>query len=91
MSFTESVLAVVKKIPPGTVRSYRDIATLVGKPTAARAVARVMAENFDPAVPCHRVIRSDGSIGGYNRGGASAKYARLLAEGWTPKKQNVIH
>tara|TARA_B100000745_G_scaffold300486_1_gene254700 strand:+ start:3466 stop:3660 length:195 start_codon:yes stop_codon:yes gene_type:complete len=61
--------------------TYREVATQAGNPEAARAVANVMAANYDPEVPCHRVIRSDGGLGGYNRGGTQKKRAILKAEG----------
>lgn len=67
----------VRQIPKGETRSYGEVARAIGHPGAARAVGTVMKNNFDPTVPCHRVIRSDGSLGGYNRGGAPAK-RRLL-------------
>ncbi len=60
--------------------SYKQVATLAGNEKAARAVARIMAANFDPTVPCHRVIRSDGTLGGYNRGGEEAKRDILETE-----------
>lgn len=82
MSFTETVKAVVKNIPPGEVRTYAEVARQAGNPQAARAVANVMAKNYDPDVPCHRVIRSDGGLGGYNRGGITAKRAILQTEGY---------
>lgn len=80
-SFHEKVREVVKMIPRGQTMSYKEVATAAGKPNAARVVARVMATNFDPDVPCHRVIKSDGSLGGYNRGGEAAKRAILEREG----------
>lgn len=57
--------------------SYGEVAMKAGNPKAARAVARVMSANYDPTVPCHRVIRADGTMGGYNRGGTKEK-KRLL-------------
>ncbi len=78
-TFTEKVRSVVRQIPRGETMTYKEVAKKAGSPAAARAVARVMAANFDPEVPCHRVIRSDGSLGGYNRGGVQAK-AELLAK-----------
>ncbi len=60
--------------------TYKEVAAAAGKPAAARAVANIMAKNYDEAVPCHRVIRSDGGLGGYNRGGEAAKRAILEAE-----------
>lgn len=81
MSFAEIVKDVVRTIPKGEVRTYKEVATRAGNPTAARAVARIMAANYDPSVPCHRVIRSDGGMGGYNRGGVAKKRELLQAEG----------
>jgi O-6-methylguanine DNA methyltransferase len=78
--FADNVRKVVKNIPVGQTKSYKDVATLAGNPKAARAVARIMANNFDLEVPCHRVIRTDGTLGGYNRGGEAAKRAILESE-----------
>lgn len=80
MTFSEQVKAVVRSIPKGKVMTYKEVAAAAGKPAAARAVANIMAKNYDEAVPCHRVIRSDGGLGGYNRGGEAAKRAILEAE-----------
>lgn len=80
--FSESVKAIVRTIPAGEVRTYREVAVGAGNPKAARAVANVMAGNFDPTVPCHRVIRTDGKLGGYNRGGTAAKRVILASEGY---------
>ncbi|MCA9367692.1 MGMT family protein [Candidatus Kaiserbacteria bacterium] len=79
--FQEQVKAVVRRIPKGEVLTYGEVAEKCGRPQAARAVANVMAANYDPTVPCHRVIRSDGGLGGYNRGGEAQKRTLLLAEG----------
>lgn len=65
-SFTESVRDVVRKIPRGSTLSYKEVAAKAGNPNAARAVARIMSQNYDLTVPCHRVIRTDGGLGGYN-------------------------
>lgn len=80
--FQDKVRAVVKKIPKGKVLTYKQVAYAAGKPGAARAVASTMANNYDPTVPCHRVIRSDGTLGGYNRGGIEAKRRILQSEGY---------
>ena len=77
--FTPIVKAIVAKIPKGAVMTYKEVAVAAGRPKAARAVANIMAANYDPDVPCHRVIRSDGGLGGYNRGGVTVK-ARILKE-----------
>jgi len=80
-SFSEKVRAVVRKIPKGQTLSYKEVAVRAGSPRAYRAVATVMAGNYDPTVPCHRVIKSDGTVGEYNRGGASKKRLLLQSEG----------
>ncbi len=79
--FAERVRAVVGKIPKGSVMTYAGVAKKAGYPGAARAVGTLMAHNFDPKIPCHRVIRSDGTIGEYNRGGSTKKRALLVKEG----------
>jgi len=68
MTFQDEVYAVVKKIPKGKVLTYKQVAEKVGKPKAYRAVGNILNKNFDKSIPCHRVIRSDGKLGGYNRG-----------------------
>ena len=67
-TFHQKVLAVVKKIPKGKVISYAEVARSAGNPRAYRAVGNIMNANRNPAVPCHRVIPSNGTIGGFNRG-----------------------
>lgn len=79
--FTAHVLAVVRSIPKGSVLSYSQVAAAAGRPGAARAVGTIMKNNNDDAVPCHRVIRADGSIGEYN-GLRGQKEALLRAEGF---------
>jgi methylated-DNA-[protein]-cysteine S-methyltransferase len=75
--FEEAVLKEVARIPRGEVRSYGEIAELAGYPRAARAVGNVMHNNpFPIVIPCHRVIKGDGSMGGY--GGAEDIKAWLL-------------
>ncbi len=79
--FAEKVRDIVRKIPKGKTMTYGTVAKLAGSSGAARAVGSLMAANYDPTVPCHRVIRSDGKIGEYNRGGPKAKRALLIKEG----------
>jgi methylated-DNA-[protein]-cysteine S-methyltransferase len=67
-TFSEKVYAVVKKIPRGKTLTYKQVAEKSGNPKAFRAVGNILNKNFDPNIPCHRVIRSDGKTGGYNRG-----------------------
>lgn len=68
MKFKEKVLGIVKKIPKGKVLSYKEVAKKAGFPYAWRAVGNVLNKNKNPKIPCHRVIRSDGRVGGYNKG-----------------------
>jgi len=75
-SFTERVHAVVRRIPKGQTRSYGEVASQAGSPGAARAVGSILKKNYDPTIPCHRVIRANGSAGEYNRG--LEKKKRLL-------------
>ena len=67
-SFKQRVLEVVKKIPKGKTLTYGQVAAEAGNPRAARAVGVILSKNFDPLIPCHRVITADGDVGGYNRG-----------------------
>ena len=80
-AFQQQVWRALRDIPVGETRTYTDIAAAIGKPAAARAVANACGDNPVPvAVPCHRVVRADGSLGGY-RGGTDRKVALLAAEG----------
>ena len=81
-SFGDRVYAVVAKIPRGKTMTYKQVATRAGNPRAARAVGTLMAHNYDEKIPCHRVVRSDGKIGDYNRGGPSRKIELLLEEAY---------
>jgi len=65
--FQLKVWNYLKKIPKGKVKTYKDVAKAIGKPLAVRAVANAIGKNpYPPKIPCHRVIRSDGSLGGYS-------------------------
>lgn len=66
--FAKKVYAVVRKIPKGKTLTYKQVAEKVGRPLAFRAVGNTLNKNYDPLIPCHRVIRSNGQTGGYNRG-----------------------
>ncbi|RJQ34827.1 MGMT family protein [Candidatus Parcubacteria bacterium] len=81
MTFRDKVLAVVRNIPKGKVMTYKQVAAKAGNSKAARAVGAIMRTNYDEAIPCHRVIRSDGSLGSYNRGGTVRKREILKREG----------
>ncbi len=80
-TFTEKVCDIVKKIPKGKTMTYKEVANRAGNPKAARAVGAIMRSNYNRDIPCHRVIKSDGSLGSYNRGGALRKRAILKSEG----------
>jgi len=77
-SFSERVLEIVGRIPKGQVLSYKEVARRAGRPLAYRAVGNILKQNHDPKIPCHRVIRANGTLGGFNRG-ADTK-AKLLRE-----------
>ena len=87
-SFIESVHSVCKRIPKGKVSTYSEIAKAIGKPKACRAVGNALNRNRSKNVPCHRVIRSDRSIGGFARG-AKAKEKLLREEGVAITKGKV--
>ncbi len=78
--FTARVLSAVRRIPPGRVATYGDVAAIAGRPGAARAVGNIMRTCGRPDVPCHRVIAAGGRLGGYG-GSESVKRALLMAEG----------
>lgn len=79
--FVERVRCVVRSIPKGEAWSYKEVAYKAGNLGAARAVGTIMANNFDKSIPCHRVIKSDGMLGNYNRGGITQKRRLLQKEG----------
>lgn len=79
-TFREKVLAVTSKIKKGDTLTYKEVAIQAGNPKAARAVGAILKTNFDPNIPCHRVIKSNGETGGYNRGEKNKKEI-LKAEG----------
>jgi O-6-methylguanine DNA methyltransferase len=79
--FRERVHSVVRSIAKGSVMSYGEVALAAGSPGAARAVGTILRANFDPSIPCHRVIRANGTLGRYNRGD-ERKAAILREEGY---------
>jgi O-6-methylguanine DNA methyltransferase len=87
--FQRKVFEVVKKIPRGRVLTYKEVAKLAGSPRAWRAVGNILNKNFDPKIPCHRVIRSNGRVGGYNQG-IKKKIALLKKEGIKIKRGKII-
>jgi methylated-DNA-[protein]-cysteine S-methyltransferase len=79
--FQLSVWTEIVKIPVGTTRTYSDLADSIGKPKSVRAVANACGKNPYPGpIPCHRVIRSDGSLGGYSGKGGIKTKRKLLKE-----------
>ncbi|MBP9711194.1 MAG: MGMT family protein [Candidatus Pacebacteria bacterium] len=82
LNFSKKVYDVVSKIPKGEVMTYAEVAAKAGNKGASRAVGYWMSKNYDPKIPCHRVVRSDGKIGEYNRGGPKKKFELLHQEGY---------
>lgn len=81
-SFRKKVYEITKRIPPGKVLTYGQLAQLAGSPKAARAVGMCMSQNSDnKIVPCHRVVASDGKLRGFAFGGISEKKKKLEKEG----------
>jgi methylated-DNA-[protein]-cysteine S-methyltransferase len=80
--FQLKVWSYLKKIPKGSVKTYKQVAIAINKPKSARAVANACARNpYAPNIPCHRVIRTDGGLGGYSgRGGVNQKLKLLRSE-----------
>jgi len=89
--FEKEVLNVVQKIPKGKVVSYGQIAKKIGRPKSSRAVGNAVAKNpLAPKIPCHRVVKSDGSLGGYSgKGGVRGKIRLLKKEGIQLEKGKV--
>lgn len=88
--FEKKVLALLKKVPRGKVTTYARLARRAGSPLAARAVGNAMHKNPDaPKVPCHRVVKSDGTLGGY-AGGHARKISLLKKEGVLLKNGKVV-
>ena len=83
--FQLKVWSYLKKIPKGKLKTYAQVAKAIGKPKAVRAVANAIGKNpFPPKIPCHRVIRSDGMLGGYSaKGGIKTKKKLLKNEGFS--------
>ena len=78
-NFQRTVWKEISKIPFGETRTYKDIAIAIGKPNSSRAVANACGKNPYPVIiPCHRVIRSDGKLGGYSGVGGVKKKKELL-------------
>ena len=82
--FQLKVWNYLKTIPKGKVKTYKEVAIGVNSPKSARAVANACARNpYAPEIPCHRVIRTDGALGGYSgKGGIKTKKSLLKKEGF---------
>ena len=79
--FQISVWEALKAIPRGETRTYLEVAQQIGRPKAVRAVANAIGKNpYAPEIPCHRVVRTDGSLGGYSGPGGIETKIRLLRE-----------
>lgn len=78
--FKDKVYNIVSRIEKGKTMTYKEVAKRAGKPRAYRAVGNILNKNYDPKIPCHRVVRSDGKIGDYNRG-MRQKFELLKKEG----------
>tara|TARA_B100001559_G_scaffold291902_1_gene271957 strand:+ start:514 stop:789 length:276 start_codon:yes stop_codon:yes gene_type:complete len=83
--FQLKVWRFLQKIPRGKIKTYSEIAKAIGKPKSFRAVANAVAKNpFPPTIPCHRVVRANGSLGGYSgKGGLKTKKKLLKKEGFS--------
>ena len=81
--FQVIVWKYLKSIPKGQTRTYKEVAKAIKRPLSYRAVANAIAKNpYSPLIPCHRVIKSDGSVGGYSgKGGVKTKVKLLKSEG----------
>ena len=90
LSFREKVYNIVEKIPKGKTMTYKQVAKSAGKPRAYRAVGNILNKNANPKIPCHRVVRSDGKIGGYNRG-TEIKESLLKKEGVVIRNRKIVH
>lgn len=86
--FREQVLAAVRRIPPGRVATYGDVAAAAGRPRAARAVGNIMRGCRAAGVPCHRVVAAGGRVGGYG-GNEQLKWALLRAEGVAVRNRRI--
>ena len=87
--FRQKIYEVVKVIPAGEVFSYKKVAQLAGRPKAGRVVGNALDKNTDLKIPCHRVVKSDGSIGGY-RYGVKKKITLLKKEGVLIKGGRIV-
>jgi methylated-DNA-[protein]-cysteine S-methyltransferase len=90
MDFNEKVWNAIKKIPKGKISTYKEIAKAIGKPKAVRAVGNACNKNpFSPRIPCHRIVKSNGEVGGFALG-TKKKKELLKKEGIEIKKGKII-
>jgi len=87
--FKNKVYKVVRNISCGKVLTYKEVAKLAGKPRAYRAVGNILNKNKNKQIPCHRVIRSDSQVGGYNQG-VQRKIALLKKEGVIVRNKIIL-
>lgn len=88
LSQEKKVYTAAARIPSGRVATYGQLARLLRRPGLARFVGRTLSKNRNPKIPCHRVVRSDGSVGGFNRG-TKKKIAMLRGEGVVIKNGKI--
>jgi len=89
-AFARRVLAILRRIPPGRVVTYGDVARMAGRPGAARAVGNIMRQADVPGLPYHRVIAAGGRVGGY-AGAPGLKASLLSAEGLVVRRRRVLN
>lgn len=87
--FQQKVYGIVKRIPKGKVLTYKQVAQKLGDKNLARAVGNALNKNHDSKIPCYRVVRSDGKIGGFNKG-VKRKVNLLREEGLRIKNSRLI-
>ena len=80
-SFKDRVYEIVSNIPRGEALTYKEVAKRAGSPGAYRAVGNILNKNYNPSIPCHRVVRANGRPGGYNKGRVQ-KIKLLKKEGY---------
>jgi len=89
-AFAAHVLHIVRRIPPGRVTTYGDVAALAGRPGAARAVGSILRQAEEPGLPYHRVVAAAGRLGGFG-GHRSAKRDRLAREGALVRRNRIVN
>ncbi|MDD5072110.1 MAG: MGMT family protein [Patescibacteria group bacterium] len=88
--FAKAVLEATRKVPCGRITTYGEISRIIGRPRASRAVGSALHKNpYAPAVPCHRVVKAGGQIGGFRKG-SKAKIKILAKEGVKVKNGKVV-